>query len=275
MQAGLGVLAVMRDEALHLARFLGLMEQLERCPDLGGVFCSFYENDSIDGTPDQLAAWLGHRPGSLITERFYEARSTGRQRCRTLRLAAARNRALQPLLGLDLRWLLVIDVDLKIQIEQVLELLKVLNRYQEAAMVCASAMQNVPDVLGEGAWSYYDTWALKDLAGHRGITFAENPFRCWPDRWRWMAGIPVSVASAFGGMALLPFPAVRRWNLHWDGELGCEHWQFCRGARQAGLVLACPTVRPLQIQAPPLRWSLGYAQRVHQQLASGLDALLR
>jgi hypothetical protein len=265
---GLGLLAVLRDEAVHLPQFLALLEQLERCPELGGVFCSFYENDSTDGTPERLAAWLRYRPGRLISERLAEPRLTGRQQARTRRLAAARNRALEPLLSQDLRWLLVIDADLQIQPGHVLALLDLLNHRQEAAMVCASAMQNVPDVLGEGSWSYYDSWALRDLAGQQGITFAENPFRRWSDRWRWMAGLPVSVASAFGGMALLPMAVVQRGQLHWQGDQGCEHWTFCEAARRFGPVLACPTVRPAVLHHRPPQWSQLYAEQICSQLAA-------
>ena len=266
--AGLGVLAVLRDEAPHLPAFLDLLQQLEKCSQLEGLFCSFYENDSSDGTPEQLARWLQQRPGSLISERLVEPRLAGRHPGRTRRLAAARNRALEPLLAQDLRWLLVIDADLQIRSAQVLSLLKLLECHQEAAMVCASAMQNVPDVLGEGPWSYYDSWALRDLQGRPGITFAENPFRGWPERWRWMAGVPVPVASAFGGMALLPMAVVRRAQLHWEGEHGCEHWAFCAGARRLGLVLACPTVRPLVLHTTPPQWPPHYAAQIRSSLVA-------
>ena len=263
-----GLLAVLRDEAANLPRFLGLLELLEQQSMLSGLFCSFYENDSSDATPALLARWLQQRAGSLISERLGEARFRGRQPARTQRLAEARNRALEPLLERSLQWLLVIDADLQIQLQQVLALLALLERYPEAAMVCASAMQNVPDVLGEGPWSYYDSWALRDRAGRGGITFAANPLWDPLERWRWMAGLPVPVASAFGGMALLPMAVVQRHGLRWQGDQGCEHWAFCAGARQAGVVLACPTVRPRVWHADPPRWTAAYAARVRSQVAA-------
>ena len=268
MAPGLGVLTVFRDEASNLDAFFGLLQELERCSLWERVFCSFYENDSCDGTPYRLATWLSQRPGSLISERLLEPRGSGREQLRTKRLAAARNRALGPLLVQDLACLLVIDADLKIDYQQVIALYDIWQRYQYAAMVCASAIQNVPDVLGEGAWSYYDSWALRDLRGCGGITFAANPFRHQQDRWRWMAGLPVSVASAFGGMALLPMEVVRRHNLRWNGDQGCEHWAICAGARQAGPVLACPTVQPLVLHQQPPQWSLSYAAQVRSLLAA-------
>ena len=232
----LGLLATLRDEAAHLPRFLNLLEQLDGRPEWGPLVCSFYENDSHDGTAAVLAA--------------------------------ARNRALEPLLQQQLDWLLVIDADLQVQPAQVLALHRLLLRYPEAAMVCASAVQNVPDVLGEGPWSYYDSWALRDRQGRGGITFAANPFCDPPDRWRWMAGLPVPVAAAFGGMALLPMAVVRQQGLQWQGDQGCEHWAFCAGARRAGPVLACPTVRPVVWHAQPPRWSAAYAAGVRSQLTA-------
>ena len=113
-----GLLAVLRDEAANLPRFLGLLELLEQQSMLSGLFCSFYENDSSDATPALLASWLQHRPGSLISEQRGEVRFRGRQPARTQRLAEARNRALEPLLERSLQWLLVIDVDLQIQVQQ-------------------------------------------------------------------------------------------------------------------------------------------------------------
>lgn len=265
---GLGVLAVLRDEAHHLDRFLALLELLGPTQPWGSVFCSFYENDSEDGTPERLSSWLLSHRGSLITERLHEPRRVGRDQQRTERLAAARNRALEPLLAQDLDWLLVIDADLWIRVEQVVALYNLSQQHRQAAMVCASAIQNVPDVLGEGCWSYYDSWALRDLRGSGGITFAANPFRHLQDRWRWMAGLPVSVASAFGGMALLPMSVVRSHQLRWHGHEGCEHWAFCEAARRAGPVLACPTVKPLVLHPNPPQWSPAYAEQVRSQLVA-------
>jgi glycosyltransferase involved in cell wall biosynthesis len=264
----LGLLATLRDEAAHLPRFLNLLEQLDGRPEWGPLVCSFYENDSHDGTAAVLAAWLQHHRGTLISEQLGVPRLRGRAVARTQRLAAARNRALEPLLQQQLDWLLVIDADLQVQPAQVLALHRLLQRHPEAAMVCASAVQNVPDVLGEGPWSYYDSWALRDRQGVGGITFAANPFCDQQDRWRWMAGLPVPVAAAFGGMALLPMAVVRQQGLQWQGDEGCEHWAFCAGARLAGPVLACPTVQPVVWHAEPPRWSAAYAAGVRSQLAA-------
>jgi hypothetical protein len=83
-----------------------------------------------------------------------------------------------------------------------------------------------------------------------------------------MAGLPVPVAAAIGGMALLPMAVGRRQDQQWQGDQGCEHWAFCAGARRAGPVLACPTVQPVVWHAQPPRWSAAYAAGVRSQLVA-------
>ena len=269
--APLGVLTIFRDEEPNLSRFFGLLESLETQKYWNGLVCSFYENDSADSTAELLQSWIQDRPGFFISENFGESRHRvfSKDTSRTLRLADARNKALQPLLGSSCRWLLVIDADLHVSPSQVFSLYALKQRYSSASMVCASSLQNVPDVCGESSQSYYDSWALLDFDGTGGITFALNPFHRLTDRWRWMAGLPVSVSSAFGGMALLDMDVVRQYQLRWDGRDGCEHWSFCALARMAGPVLACPTVNPLVLHPDPVpKWTSAYAQQVSAYLSS-------
>lgn len=266
----LALLSILRDEATRLPQFLAALEDLEAHPSVGELCCSFYENDSRDATAALLGEWLRHRRGYLQTERLNQPRLRGREPARTQRLAAARNQALLPLLqhwpvGAD-AWLVVVDADLRISAAQVLALIAVLGAAPGAAMACASAEQNVPDLFGHGAWSYYDTFALVDRAGRRGLTYAAVPFWDPADRATWLAGRPVSVASAFGGMAVAPLALVRQLQVRWNGAEGCEHWAFCAGLRQAGAVLACPHVRPRVVHPHPPRWSTAYRQQRQAQL---------
>ena len=271
LSAPLAILSVLRDEASRLPEFFALLESLETSQILEGIHYSFYENDSADRTPDLLRCWLEGRRGNLISESFGERphRSFSREVSRTVRLADARNKALEPLLKTACSWLLVIDADLAVRADQVISLLELAQANPTASMVCASAVQAVPDVLGDSPYSYYDSWALRDLDGNGGLTFLQNPLQRTMDRWRWMAGLPVSVQCAFGGMAILPMPLVRRVRPRWDGQHGCEHWAFCDAVRSHGPVLACPTVMPVALHpggAP--RWTEAYAQQVRQFIAS-------
>ena len=270
----LGLLAILRDEAARLPRFLATLEDLESQSGVSELRCSFYENDSQDATAALLSTWLRQRQGWLQSERLGLPHLKGRDPARTQRLAAARNQALQPLLQHWQpepeceQWLVVVDADVQFTAQQVLALIAVLQAHPAAAMACASAEQNVPDLFGHGAWSYYDTFALVDLAGRRGLTYAALPLWDLQDRAAWLAGRPVAVASAFGGIAVVSMALVRRLQLRWNGDGGCEHWAFCAAARRAGPVLACPQVRPRVLHAQPPRWSVAYRQQRQAQLRS-------
>ncbi len=267
----LAVLSVLRDESSSLPSFFAFLEGLENQSLFGDLYFSFYENDSSDGTCHQLAHWLSSRSGSFISEHFGESPhgTFSQHSSRTLRLADARNKALIPLLSTDCRWLLVVDADVIACPSHVHRLLEILLANPNASMVCASTVQYVPDILGNAPYSYYDTWALRDLDGNGGITFLQNPFQKPTDRFRWMSGLPVSVMSAFGGMSILSLDTVRLVQARWDGHDGCEHWAFCDAMRQCGPVLACPTVMPLvqHLDGVP-RWTETYAMRIKQFIAS-------
>ena len=124
----------------------------------------------------------------------------------------------------------------------------------------------MPDIFGQ-LRSYYDSFALIDHGGRQGITGARVPLWDLDDRAAWMAGKPVSVRSAFGGIAVLPMDVQRRLELQWQGDQGCEHWAFCLWARQAGQVLACPEVTPLVIHTEnSIAWHPTYPDFRRQQL---------
>jgi len=264
----LGLLAIVRDEAGNLPHLLARLEQLERSSAVEMLWCSFYENDSSDDTPVQLARWLERRSGVLISEQLGVPRLQGRLKARTERLAWARNRALEPLLAQSLDLLLVVDADLDFTVEQVMQLISVLRGHDTAVMACASALQNVPDLFGHGPSSYYDTFALLDRGGRRGITHAAVPVWTLEDRAAWLAGRPVPVMAAFGGMAVLRMATVHQLNLRWNGEQGCEHWAFCIAAGQAGSVLACPGINPRIWHDRAPQWTLAYRDQRRHQLRS-------
>ena len=91
-------------------------------------------------------------------------------------------------------------------------------RVADVAMACASALQNMPDIFGRSSWSYYDSFALLDRHNWLSITGALIPLRDLQDRAVWMAGRPVSVKAAFGGIAVLRMASVRSQHLRWDGS---------------------------------------------------------
>ena len=164
----IGLLATLRDESHALPRFLSLLEALEADSRVERLFCSFYENDSSDNTPESLAAWLSDRPGVLQSERLGAPRLRGREISRTMLMAEARNKALAGFAGERLDWLVVIDADLHASPRHIWQLIEVLQQDRGVAMACASALQNLPDIFGRSPWSYYDSFALVDQGGRQG-----------------------------------------------------------------------------------------------------------
>ena len=262
----IGLLATLRDESQALSRFFKLLEALEVDSRVERLFCSFYENDSSDETPAYLASWLKNRPGVLQSERLGNPRLHGREISRTMRMAEARNKALDGFGDERLDWLVVIDADLHARPRHIWQLIEVLQHDRGAVMACASALQNMPDIFGRSPWSYYDSYALLDKNNWLGITGALVPLRDLQDRARWLAGRPVQVKAAFGGIAVLPMAMVRSLCLRWDGTQGCDHWRFCLDAGVAGKVLACPHVTPLVLHEPIRRWKDGYPELRRREL---------
>ena len=263
----IGLMATLRDETQALPRFFRFLEALEADSRVDRLFCSFYENDSTDETPELLAAWLSDRPGVLQSERLFLPRLRGREISRTMRMAEARNKALAGFADESLDWLVVIDADIYTKPIHIWQLIEVLQRDHGVAMACASALQNLPDIFRRSSWSYYDSFALIDQGGRQGITGARVPLWDLDDRASWMAGRPVSVLSAFGGIAVLPMELSQRFQLQWRGDHGCEHWAFCMAAGQVGRVMACPEVIPLVIHADDsIHWHPTYPDLRRQQL---------
>lgn len=263
----IGLLATLRDEIRSLPRFFHLLEALEADSRVDRLFCSFYENDSSDGTPQRLASWLHGRAGVLQSEHLGTPRLRGREISRTVRMAEARNKALDGFGDECLDWLVVIDADLYARPDHIWQLIEELQSGSGVAMACASAIQNLPDIFGRSPWSYYDSFALIDQAGRLGITGARVPLWDLEERAAWMAGRPVTVRSAFGGIAVLPMALLRRMQLRWQGDQGCEHWAFCRAASQVGQVVACPNVAPLVIhEDDSIAWHPTYPDRRRRQL---------
>ena len=124
----IGLLATLRDEAPALPRFFRLLEDLEVDSRVERLFCSFYENDSSDDTPELLAEWLKGRPGVLQSERLGVPRLRGREISRTIRMAEARNKALNGFAEERLDWLVVIDADLHSKPDHIWQLIAEVQR---------------------------------------------------------------------------------------------------------------------------------------------------
>ena len=200
----IGLLATLRDEAQALPRLFKLLEALEADSRVERVFCSFYENDSSDCTPELLTQWLRGRPGIVQSERLGAPRQCGRQISRTIRMAEARNKALAGFGDEPLDWLVVIDADLHAKPSHIWQLIEVVQGERNVAMACASALQNMPDIFGRGPWSYYDSYALLDNHNWLGITGSLIPLREFAGSGLMDGGPPSTGASLLAGLRCCP-----------------------------------------------------------------------
>ena len=123
----IGLLATLRDEAQALPRFFRLLEALGADSRVERLFCSFYENDSCDGTPELLDEWLKDRSGLLQSECLGAPRLRGREISRIIRMAEARNKALAGFADEAFDWLLVIDADLHAKPSHMSQLIEVVR----------------------------------------------------------------------------------------------------------------------------------------------------
>jgi hypothetical protein len=237
----IGVCAVLRNESANLPRFFGVMEQLEASAH---VVYSFYENDSADSSSLCLLNWLQGRDYSFLSETLGLPHWRNQERQRTQLLATARNAALRRVLQRATGYLLIIDLDLIFSVDDCLALLQALLACPSAVMACASSVQPLEAIDTGDAWSYYDSWALIDRFGRQGLSGLAVPFLDIDDRCIWQQGGAVDVYSAFGGMAIVYTEVIRKYAVAWEGSRGCEHWAFCEKVRQAGSIIAVPSVQP-------------------------------
>ena len=73
-----------------------------------------------------------------------------------------------------------------------------------------------------------------------GMVWAHNPFYSQRDRDSWEENSPVKVNSAFGGCPLIKTEVLN--NILWATQGGCEHWHFCKMAREYGDVIVIPAI---------------------------------
>lgn len=275
MGFALGVCAVLRNEAENLPTVFQELELLEHLSGADSVVYSFYENDSVDHSVSLLTDWLRGRTYSCISEVLGLPHWRSEERQRTQLLATARNAALRRLMQRDTDYVLMLDVDLEFSASDCCRLVDVLLRHPSAAMVCASSIQPLDSIDTGSPWSYYDSWALIDRFDRRALSGLEIPFLDLQDREHWMAGRPIPVQSAFGGLAVVRTSVLRQHKVVWNGDAGCEHWAFCAQVRQGGPVLVVPDVQPrVKRDRGELSLHPEYIQGVRELLRqSGINAV--
>ena len=235
MTKTIAVISLWRDSQTYIHTSLNQLRFQE--DELGNdysFFYSFYENDSVDDTSKILKEWLEDRQGILLTEKLNHPKwESVPSRSRTEAMAQYRNICLYSLRDKKYDYLFIVDSDIYYANDLFKSMIHLIDNNQMYGMITPNTQQNVSDKFDlSKSTSYFDSWALKDLQGNKGLSFAYNPFVMTADRCKWKRSSPVSVASAFGGISLVRGELLQEEKLIWNGDLGCEHWYFCQKIRE-------------------------------------------
>ena len=235
MTKTIAVISLWRDSQTYIHTSLNQLRfQEDQLGNDYSFFYSFYENDSVDDTSKILKEWLEDRQGILLTEKLNHPKwESVPSRSRTEAMAQYRNICLYSLRDKKYDYLFIIDSDIYYGNDLFKSMIHLIDNNQMYGMITPNTQQNVSDKFDlSKSTSYYDSWALKDLQGNQGLSFAYNPFVMTADRSKWNRSSPVSVASAFGGISLVRGELLQEEKLIWNGDLGCEHWYFCQKIRE-------------------------------------------
>ena len=235
MTKTIAVISLWRDSQSYIYTSLKQLTAQEK--HLGSdyrFFYSFYENDSVDDTSKILKKWLNNREGILLTENLNHPKwQSVPSRSRTKSMADYRNACLSYLRNKSYDYVFVVDSDINYHNDLFSSMINLIDRNSTYGMITPNTQQNVSDRFdSHKSTSYYDSWALKDIQDNQGLTFAYNPFIMISDRYKWDDYLPVSVNSAFGGIALVRGDLLKEEKIIWNGNLGCEHWYFCQKIRE-------------------------------------------
>ena len=265
------VMCVVRDSERTLPFCLKKLEVLGKMYDMEYYF---YENDSKDKTVEILETWMIDKEGQVYSE-ILNAPSFGHttQVERMERMTYYRNTLLNHIKPLKSDYCLLLDADIDYTVD-IVE--KYLSHMKKDVVMCTPYIkQSVKcNMCNCNKQSYYDTFALQDKDNYEGILLSCNPFTRAEDRKLWDDKKPISVNSAFGGIALIRSKAVNdsQWgtklrsskfkNLEGREMGSCEHWAFCEGIKKHGKILVIPTIEAfVKIKS----WELPPQQKTLQQ----------
>jgi hypothetical protein len=249
MSKVLAVLSLWRDSEGYIERSLAQFEAMEEelKKQRIKVVYGFFENDSIDSTPQRLQHWLRSRTGFVISEVIGAPKwGSVASLKRVTYQARYRNMALELLNQYyNYDYLLVADTDVYWQPDLIRGMIDQLDNNPKWGMVSPNTIQNVRDFVEDtDRPSYFDSWSLKDEDDEQCLTFAANPFLRQEDRELWAEGKPVYCNSAFGSIAMVKAKAMDcEDGVDWAVIDGVEHWEFCAGIRSNGYeVVADPSL---------------------------------
>ena len=206
-------------------------------------------------------------PWSVASERLGAPRLRGREISRTICMAQARNQALAGFGDERLDWLVVIDADIHAKPRHIWQLIDVVQQRPRRSYGLFKLTSKQARYLRAQLLEL-----LRQLRLDRSAQLAWNyrgscPFERFTDRAQWMAGRPVPVQAALGGIAVLPMAIVRSHKI----ELGGAHEDVSIGAFALKLVWLArwwPVLRSRRwcCMTNHIPWSEEYAQRRKREL---------
>lgn len=259
----ISVFCIFRDSESHLGSLFSQLESLEKLEGYAFSYF-FYENDSLDNTPSLLKNWLIGREGNVLceklgTEKFGSVAITSRINNLTL----ARNKCKDLSKDNSTDYSLLIDSDIEFSDFSFLNLIAAMECSKNAVYVSCNVRQNIPDfTFGRSGDSYYDSYCFRDRYGNAGLYWSFCPFKRKEDRFYWSLGIPIRVASAFGGFSLVKSEVFNL--VKWSNDLNSEHVNFCFDIGEHGFLYICPTAF-VKTEVDLSRYDLAEFQKIAQQ----------
>jgi len=223
------ILSLLRDSEKSLPKFFGRLEALEKEHPDDELEYYLYENDSKDNTVKLVNKWLADRKGALLSEQLHSPKFMGSEpgKQRMMFMAECRQKLLDFARPLVSDWMFLIDADIEYKGNIIKEYLK--HRNDDIVMYTPNGGHNIKCAMcGCKKWAYYDTQALEDIGGNRGMLVTCNPLWSKEDRTLWDNNKPVKVRMAFGGAALIKSSAANKSNyLPCKGFI--DHEAFIKG----------------------------------------------
>lgn len=240
----ISVFGLFRDSESTIHESLKRLDDLHEIDDCDFEFF-FYENDSVDNTRSILNEWVKERDAIFFYEDINAPKyGSVTNEERLMLLSYYRNKLKSMAGNLTSDFSLLLDTDIVFSNKHVSILLDELRWNPNRVMVTANTRQvEIPDVLfGETSDSYYDVFACRDYYNNDCFYFANCPLILEDDRNKWNNNIPVTVSSAFGGLAVVSNLAFNY--SKWSTNGHSEHVNFCKEVSRFGEICIVPSCTP-------------------------------
>lgn len=238
---------MVRDKRTWLVNFMKTMKKYDN------KFTYYiYENDSIDGTREELQQLASQNDNINIT--CEDNNSKLHPRCvtfdRIIHLSKCRNRLLsmRPFNPSN-EWTLIIDSDIQLQYN-IFDVFMKQQHPSDAVAVSCNGKDQAECRHHMACWHYYDVYALVDMRNtwvYSNFKLSCNHFYTPHDRDMFDRGEHVQVISAFGGATFYRTEVLNNTNARYDistlnGQPASEHIIFNKHLGNHGSIYVNPNI---------------------------------